>query len=64
MDKRSHSCGTAAWQSGANVTVRNLSYNGTIAAGGTYTGVGFNGTWNGAANGVPASFAVNGVTCN
>jgi endoglucanase len=50
-------------QSGASVTVRNLSYNGTILAGGTYTGVGFNGTWDGAANGIPASFAVNGVAC-
>lgn len=53
----------SASQSGANVTVRNLSYNGTIAAGGTYTGVGFNGTWNSVANGSPASFAVNGVAC-
>jgi len=34
-------------QSGANVTVANESYNGSIAAGGSYTGVGFNGTWNG-----------------
>jgi len=50
-------------QSGANVTVRNLSYNGSIPAGGTYTGLGFNGTWNGTANGVPAAFAVNGVAC-
>jgi len=29
---------------GANVTVKNLTYNGTIAAGATYTGVGFNGS--------------------
>jgi hypothetical protein len=50
-------------QSGANVTVTNESYNGSIAAGGSYTGVGFNGTWNGVTNAVPASFAVNGTTC-
>ena len=50
-------------QSGANVTVTNQSYNGSIAAGGSYTGVGFNGTWNGTTNSVPASFAVNGTTC-
>jgi hypothetical protein len=51
-------------QSGAAVTVKNLSYNGTIAAGATYTGIGFNGTWNGTTNAVPASFAVNGTTCH
>jgi glucuronoarabinoxylan endo-1,4-beta-xylanase len=50
-------------QSGANVTVTNLSYNGTIAAGGNYNGMGFTGTWNNTANAVPASFAVNGTTC-
>jgi hypothetical protein len=51
-------------QSGANVTVKNEPYNGTIAAGTTYTGMGFNGTWNGTTNAVPTSFAVNGTTCN
>ena len=51
-------------QSGANVTVNNLSYNGTIAAGGNYSGMGFNGSWNNTTNAVPASFAVNGTTCN
>jgi len=49
-------------QSGANVTVKSLSYNGSIPAGGSYSGMGFNGTWNGA-NAVPTSFAVNGTTC-
>ncbi len=49
-------------QSGANVTVNSLSYNGGIPAGGSYNGLGFNGTWNGT-NAVPASFAVNGTTC-
>jgi cellulose 1,4-beta-cellobiosidase len=50
-------------QSGANVTVNNLSYNGSIPAGGSYSGMGFNGSWNGTTNAVPASFAVNGTTC-
>jgi Cellulose binding domain len=51
-------------QSGANVTVTNLSYNGAIPAGGNYNGMGFNGSWNNTTNAVPASFAVNGTTCN
>jgi hypothetical protein len=51
-------------QSGANVTVTNLSYNGTIAAGGNYNGMGFTGTWNNTTNAMPTSFAVNGKTCN
>lgn len=54
--------GTAT-QSGANVTVNSLGYNGSIPAGGSYTGVGFTGTWN-TANSIPTSFAVNGATCN
>jgi endoglucanase len=54
--------GTEA-QSGANVSVTNLSYNGSIASGGSYSGMGFNGTWNNTANNVPTSFAVNGVAC-
>jgi hypothetical protein len=51
-------------QSGANVSVASMSYNGSIAPGATLTGVGFNGTWNGTTNAVPASFAINGATCN
>jgi hypothetical protein len=50
-------------QSGANVTVTNVSYNGSIPAGGSYSGTGFNGTWNNTTNAVPTSFAVNGTTC-
>ncbi|MGA2218791.1 MAG: glycoside hydrolase family 88 protein, partial [Terracidiphilus sp.] len=50
-------------QSGANVTVTNESYNGAIAAGASYTGVGFNGTWNGTANAVPTAFSLNGTAC-
>ena len=51
-------------QSGANVTVKNEPYNGSVAAGSTLTGIGFNGTWNGTTNAIPAAFAVNGTTCN
>ncbi len=50
-------------QSGANVTVTNESYNGSIAAGGSLTGIGFNGTWNGVTNAIPASFSLNGTAC-
>lgn len=51
-------------QSGANVTVTNLSYNGTLAPGTTLTSnPGFNGSWNGS-NNAPASFKLNGVTCS
>jgi endoglucanase len=54
----------AVAQNGANVTVTNLSYNGTIPAGGSYGGVGFNGSWNNATDAVPAAFAINGTTCH
>ena len=52
-----------ATQSGASVSVTNESYNGSIAPGGSYSGMGFNGTWNSTINAVPTSFAVNGVAC-
>ncbi|MBE1583390.1 arabinofuranosidase catalytic domain-containing protein [Nonomuraea angiospora] len=48
-------------QSGAQVTVANVDYNGSIPGGGT-AGFGFNGSWNGS-NPVPSSFALNGVPC-
>jgi hypothetical protein len=50
-------------QSGANVTVKNESYNGSIAAGGTLSGIGFNGTWNGTTNAIPTAFSLNGTAC-
>lgn len=53
----------AATQSGANVTVKNLGYNGSIASGGSYNGIGFTGNWNNTTNAAPTSFAVNGTTC-
>lgn len=49
-------------QSGAQVTVTNASYNGSVPTGGN-TSVGFNGSWNNATNPVPTSFALNGTTC-
>jgi hypothetical protein len=51
-------------QSGANVTVANESYNGSIAAGGTVTGIGFNGAWNGSTNAVPTAFSLSGTACS
>ena len=50
-------------QSGANVTITNVSYNGSIAAGATVSSSpGFNGSWSGS-NTVPTSFKLNGVSC-
>ena len=49
-------------QSGGNVSVTNLDYNGVIAPG-SNTGLGFNGAWSGS-NTNPTSFKLNGVTCS
>ncbi|GAA5015652.1 hypothetical protein GCM10025734_64630 [Kitasatospora paranensis] len=49
-------------QTGANVAVTNLSYNGALAAGGGSTSFGFNGTW-GSANSKPSAFTLNGASC-
>ncbi|MFC6084309.1 glycoside hydrolase family 6 protein [Sphaerisporangium aureirubrum] len=54
---------SAEWsQSGANVTARNMSYNGTQASGASWT-LGFNGSFSGT-NTNPTAFAINGVACN
>ncbi|GHO62495.1 hypothetical protein KSC_013870 [Ktedonobacter sp. SOSP1-52] len=51
-------------QSGANVTITNLSYNGSIAPGATLSSPpGFNGSWSGS-NSPPTSFTLNGTTCS
>jgi hypothetical protein len=50
-------------QSGANVTVTNMSYNGNIPAGGSYSGMGFNGSWNNSTNAKPAAISLNGTAC-
>src|SRR5512142_611986 len=57
---------SSAWnatvgQSGAQVTARNLGYNGTLASGAS-TSFGFQGTWTGS-NPVPVAFTVNGASC-
>src|SRR5690349_7851902 len=59
---------TQAWgavvtQSGAAVTATNASWNGALAQGGSAQ-LGFSGSLTGAANPVPGTFALNGVTCN
>jgi endoglucanase len=58
---------TSAWnatysQSGKNVTVTNLSYNGAIGAGQTVSGIGVQGTWT-SSDAPPTGFTVNGVVC-
>jgi len=51
-------------QSGQNVTVTNVSYNGSVAANASVNPApGFNGNWSGS-NPVPTNFAVNGNPCN
>jgi hypothetical protein len=49
-------------QTGANVSVTNLSWNATIPTGGSVT-FGFLSTWNNSSNPAPASFTLNGTTC-
>jgi cellulase/cellobiase CelA1 len=54
----------SAVQSGSQVTVSNLSYDGAIAPGTTLSStVGFLGSWNGV-NTAPTSFTLNGATCS
>jgi glucuronoarabinoxylan endo-1,4-beta-xylanase len=51
-------------QSGANVTITNLSYNATIAPGATLNSPpGFNGSWSGS-NNAPGAFTLNGAACS
>ncbi len=52
-------------QSGANVTVSEQAGQTweNIPAGGSYSGFGFNGTWNGTTNAIPAAFSLNGTAC-
>jgi len=57
---------TSAWsatvsQSGAAVTARNMSYNGSLSPGGSAS-FGFQGTYSGS-NGNPSAFALNGSAC-
>jgi hypothetical protein len=51
-------------QSGGNVSITNLSYNGTIPPGQSVSSEpGFNGTWN-RTNAAPTAFTLNGVACS
>ena len=52
----------AVAQSGANVTVSEQAGQTwqNIPAGGSYSGFGFNGTWNGVTNAIPTAFSLNG----
>jgi glucuronoarabinoxylan endo-1,4-beta-xylanase len=56
--------GTVA-QSGANVTVSQQAGQTweNIPAGGSYSGFGFNGNWNGVTNAIPTAFSLNGTAC-
>jgi endoglucanase len=59
---------TSAWnatasQSAKTVALKNLAYNGTIAAGATLSGMGVQGTWT-TSDAAPTGFAVNGVACS
>ena len=49
-------------QSGTGVTLSSMSYNGTIAAGATVSGIGFNAIYSGT-NTAPTVFYLNGVRC-
>jgi cellulose 1,4-beta-cellobiosidase len=55
----------AVSQSGANVTVSEQSGQSweNIPANGSYSGFGFNGTWNGTTNAIPTAFLLNGTAC-
>ncbi len=53
----------ADWsQSGVTVTARNVSWNSTIASGGSVSDIGFTGSYSGA-NVAPTNFTLNGVAC-
>jgi Cellulose binding domain len=59
---------TQAWnaavtQSGAQVTARNVSWNGNLATNASAS-FGFNGSWNNNSNAAPSSFSLNGTACD
>ena len=59
----SNSWNSTESQSGANVMLTNVSYNGNIAAGGNVSGIGFTASA-GSTNAAPTSFSLNGVACS
>jgi len=59
------SWGSNVTQSGSTVTAYNPGNEyGPLLAGGSYSGLGFNGTWNNSKNAVPTSFTLNGTVCD
>ncbi|MEJ3742693.1 cellulose-binding domain-containing protein [Actinomycetes bacterium KLBMP 9797] len=59
---------TQAWnatvtQSGAQVSARNVGWNGSLATNASAS-FGFNGSWNNNSNPAPSSFSLNGTVCN
>ncbi len=52
----------AITQTGAQVSARNVAWNGNLATNGS-AGFGFNGSWNNSTNPAPSSFSLNGVVC-
>lgn len=68
VDLAGHAAMTQSWnatyvQTGNSVTLTNLSYNPTIAAGAVQSSVGFLGTYT-ASNPAPAVFYLNGTRCH
>lgn len=61
--KVTNAWGATASQNGATVTLTNVSYDGSIAAGGALTGVGMQGTWT-SSDAAPGNFTLNGVACS
>jgi chitodextrinase len=59
--KVTNSWNASVSQSGSSVTAKNVSYNGSIPAGGN-TSFGFQGTW-GSSDATPGSFSLNGTAC-
>jgi hypothetical protein len=45
------------------VKVNSETYNGALYPGGSISSVGFEGTWNGTTNAVPAAISLNGTAC-
>ena len=54
--------GASATQTGSAVTLANLPWDATIAAGATINVVGMTGTWT-SNDAAPGGFALNGVSC-
>ncbi|GAB3825824.1 hypothetical protein GCM10027610_006310 [Dactylosporangium cerinum] len=51
-------------QNGVTASIANASWNGSLPAGATLTGVGFNGSWDNVTGALPVNFTVNGRRCS